>query len=69
MGICYRWMQEETTDRRSRSHPPRCTTTRNDRRIVLMAVMNHAATSRTIAQQIQSVTPHLMSARTIRHCL
>ncbi|GFX12881.1 transposable element Tcb1 transposase [Trichonephila clavipes] len=26
MRICDRWMQEGTTDRRSRSHPPQCTT-------------------------------------------
>ncbi|GFW12977.1 transposable element Tcb1 transposase [Trichonephila clavipes] len=26
MRICYRWMQEGTTDRRGRSHPPQCTT-------------------------------------------
>ncbi|GFX28355.1 transposable element Tcb1 transposase [Trichonephila clavipes] len=34
-----------------------------------MAVMDRAATSRTIAQQIQSVTHHSMSARTIRRRL
>ncbi|GFV80166.1 transposable element Tcb1 transposase [Trichonephila clavipes] len=26
MRICNRWMQEGTTDRRGRSHPPQCTT-------------------------------------------
>ncbi|GFW73687.1 transposable element Tcb1 transposase [Trichonephila clavipes] len=26
MRICDRWMQESTTDRRGRSHPPQCTT-------------------------------------------
>ncbi|GFW37982.1 transposable element Tcb1 transposase [Trichonephila clavipes] len=26
MRICGRWMQESTTDRRGRSHPPQCTT-------------------------------------------
>ncbi|GFW28125.1 uncharacterized protein TNCV_2818031 [Trichonephila clavipes] len=26
MRICHRWFQEETTNRRSRSHPPLCTT-------------------------------------------
>ncbi|GFV44821.1 transposable element Tcb1 transposase [Trichonephila clavipes] len=31
MRICDRWMQEGTTDRRSRSHPPRCTTSREGR--------------------------------------
>ncbi|GFU78481.1 transposable element Tc1 transposase [Trichonephila clavipes] len=59
-------MQEEMMDRRG---PPRCTTARNDRRIVRMAVMVRAATSQTIAQQIQSATHHSMSARTIRRRL
>ncbi|GFU42311.1 transposable element Tcb1 transposase [Trichonephila clavipes] len=26
MRICDRWMQEDMTDRRGRSHPPQCTT-------------------------------------------
>ncbi|GFV17715.1 uncharacterized protein TNCV_4407491 [Trichonephila clavipes] len=38
MRICDRWMQEGTTDRRGRSHPPQCTTSREDRQIVRMAV-------------------------------
>ncbi|GFW76316.1 uncharacterized protein TNCV_1580951 [Trichonephila clavipes] len=28
MRICDRWLQEGTTDRRGRSHPPQCTTSR-----------------------------------------
>ncbi|GFW13980.1 hypothetical protein TNCV_4701151 [Trichonephila clavipes] len=32
-----------------------------------MIVMYHAATSRTKVQQIQSVTPHSVFARTIQH--
>ncbi|GFW07022.1 transposable element Tcb1 transposase [Trichonephila clavipes] len=48
MWICDRWMQEGTKDRRGRSHPPQCTTSREDRKIV--------RTSRTIAQHIESVT-------------
>ncbi|GFU53388.1 uncharacterized protein TNCV_1247501 [Trichonephila clavipes] len=31
MRICDRRMQEGTTDRRGRSHPPQCTTSREDR--------------------------------------
>ncbi|GFX21931.1 transposable element Tcb1 transposase [Trichonephila clavipes] len=50
MAICHHWMQEETTDRRGRSHSHRCTTARDYRRIVRMAVMDRAATSRTITQ-------------------
>lgn len=69
MRICDRWMQEGTTDRRVRSHPPQCTTSRDDRQIVRMAVTDRSVTSRTIAQHIQSVTHHPVSARTIRRRL
>ncbi|GFT29984.1 transposable element Tcb1 transposase [Trichonephila clavipes] len=68
MRIC-NWMQEGTTDRRGRSHPPQCTTSREDRQIVGMAVTNHSVTSRTVAQHIESVTHHSVSARTIRRRL
>ncbi|GFT76262.1 transposable element Tcb1 transposase [Trichonephila clavipes] len=50
--ICDRWMQEGTTDRRGRSHPPQCTTSREDRQSVRMAVTDHSVTSRTVAQNI-----------------
>ncbi|GFX58532.1 transposable element Tcb1 transposase [Trichonephila clavipes] len=69
MRICDRWMQEGTTDRRGRSHPPQCTTSRENRKIVRMAVTNHSVPSRTIAQHIESVTHHSVSARTIRRRL
>ncbi|GFY18327.1 hypothetical protein TNCV_2047331 [Trichonephila clavipes] len=55
--------------RRGLSHPPRCTTVRDDRQIVIMTVKDCAVTSHTIAQQIQSVTHHSVSARTIRRHL
>ncbi|GFY01075.1 transposable element Tcb1 transposase [Trichonephila clavipes] len=66
MRICERWMQEGTTDRRGRSHPPQCTTSREDRQIVSMAVTDHSVTSRIVAQLIESLTHHSVSARTIR---
>ncbi|GFW39097.1 transposable element Tcb1 transposase [Trichonephila clavipes] len=69
MRICDRWMQEGTTDRRSRSHPPQCTISREDRQIVRMAVTDRSVTSRTVAQHIKSVTHHSVSARTIRRHL
>ncbi|GFX17876.1 transposable element Tcb1 transposase [Trichonephila clavipes] len=69
MRICDRWMQESTTDRRGRSHPPQCTTSREDRQIVRMAVTDHSVTSRTVAQHIESLTYHSVSARTIWHRL
>ncbi|GFU92914.1 transposable element Tcb1 transposase [Trichonephila clavipes] len=66
MRICDRWMQEGTTDRRGRSHPPHCNTSREDRQIVHMAVKNRSVTSRTVKQHIESVTHHSESAHTIR---
>ncbi|GFU64689.1 transposable element Tcb1 transposase [Trichonephila clavipes] len=66
MRICDRWMQEGTTDRRGRSHPPQCTISREDRQIVHMAVKDRSVTSRTVAQHIESVTHHSMPAHTIR---
>ncbi|GFW66710.1 transposable element Tcb1 transposase [Trichonephila clavipes] len=69
MRICDRWMQEGTTDRRGRSHPLQCTTSREDRQIVRMAVKDPSVTSRTIALHIESVTHHLVSARIIRRRL
>ncbi|GFW19587.1 transposable element Tcb1 transposase [Trichonephila clavipes] len=69
MRICDRWMQEGMTHRRGRSHPPQCTTSREDRQIGRMAVTDRSATSRTVAQHIESVTHHSVSARTIRRHL
>ncbi|GFV58835.1 transposable element Tcb1 transposase [Trichonephila clavipes] len=69
MPICDRWMQEGTTDRRGRLHPPQCNSSREDRQIVRMAVTDCSVTSRTVAQHIESVTHHSVSARTIRRHL
>ncbi|GFV48338.1 transposable element Tcb1 transposase [Trichonephila clavipes] len=69
MGIWDLWMQESTTDRRGRSQPPQCTTSREDRHIVRMGVTIRSVTSRTIALHIESVTHHSVSARTIRRHL
>ncbi|GFX25865.1 transposable element Tcb1 transposase [Trichonephila clavipes] len=69
MRICDRWMQEGTTDRRGRSHPPQCTTSREDRQILRMAVTDRSGTPRTVAQHSESVTHHSVSARTIRRHL
>ncbi|GFW52582.1 transposable element Tcb1 transposase [Trichonephila clavipes] len=69
MRICDRSMQEGTTDGRGRSHPPQCTTSREDRQIVLMTVTDHSVTSRTVAQHIECVTHHSVSACTIRRRL
>ncbi|GFU77161.1 transposable element Tcb1 transposase [Trichonephila clavipes] len=67
MWICDRWMQEGTMDRHGRWHPPQCTTSREYRQIVRMAVTDHSVTSRTVAQHIESVTHHSLSIRTIPH--
>ncbi|GFU09249.1 transposable element Tcb1 transposase [Trichonephila clavipes] len=69
MRICDRWMQEGMTDQRGPSHPPQCNTSFEDRQIVRMAVMDRSVTSRTVAQHIESVTHHSVSARTIRRRL
>ncbi|GFW54875.1 HTH_38 domain-containing protein [Trichonephila clavipes] len=69
MRICDRWMQDGTTDRRGRSHPPQCTTSREERKIVRMAVTDRSVSSRTVEQHIEFVTQHSVSARTIRRCL
>ncbi|GFX50011.1 transposable element Tcb1 transposase [Trichonephila clavipes] len=45
MRIFDRWMQEGTMDRPGRSHPPQCTTSREDRKIVQSA--------RTIRRRLQ----------------
>ncbi|GFX35120.1 transposable element Tcb1 transposase [Trichonephila clavipes] len=60
---------EDTTDQRGRSYPPQCTTSREDRQIVRMAVTDRSVTSRTVAQHIESVTHYSVSARTIRRHL
>ncbi|GFW86011.1 transposable element Tcb1 transposase [Trichonephila clavipes] len=69
MQICDRWMQEGTKNRRGRSHPPQCTTSREHRQIVRMAVTDRSVTSRTVERHIESVTHHSVSARTIRRRL
>ncbi|GFW96231.1 transposable element Tc1 transposase [Trichonephila clavipes] len=69
MRICDRWIQEDATGQHSRSHAPQCTTSREDRKIVRMAVTNRSVTSRTVEQHIESVTHHSVSAPTIRHRL
>ncbi|GFU20035.1 transposable element Tcb1 transposase [Trichonephila clavipes] len=52
MRICDRWMQEDTTDQRGRSHPPQCITSREDRQIVRMAVTDRSVTSRTFPSRL-----------------
>ncbi|GFT63585.1 transposable element Tcb1 transposase [Trichonephila clavipes] len=69
MRISDRWTQEGTTDRRSRLHLPQCTTSREDRQMVRMAVTDSPVTSRNIAQHIEPVTHHSVSACTIRRRL
>ncbi|GFV70348.1 transposable element Tcb1 transposase [Trichonephila clavipes] len=64
-----RWMQEGTTERSGQSHPPQCTTSREDRQIVRMEVTDRSVTSQSVAQHIESVTHHSVSARTIRRRL
>ncbi|GFV26716.1 transposable element Tcb1 transposase [Trichonephila clavipes] len=44
MRICGRRVQEGTTARRGRSHLPHCTTSREDRQIMRMAVTDRSVT-------------------------
>ncbi|GFU85795.1 transposable element Tcb1 transposase [Trichonephila clavipes] len=67
--ICDRWMQECTTDQRGPSHPPQCTISREERKVVCLAVTDRSITSRTTAQHIESATHHSVSAHTIRRRL
>ncbi|GFV55751.1 transposable element Tcb1 transposase [Trichonephila clavipes] len=62
-------MQEGMTDRHGRSHLPQGTTSHENRQIVRMAVTDRSVTSRIIAQHIESVTHHSVSARIIRRRL
>ncbi|GFX10330.1 transposable element Tcb1 transposase [Trichonephila clavipes] len=62
-------MQEGTTDRRCRSPPPQSTTSRENRKVVRMTLTDHLVTLRTVAQHIESITHHSMSARTTRRRL
>ncbi|GFU12998.1 transposable element Tcb1 transposase [Trichonephila clavipes] len=55
MGICDHWIQEGTTNRRGGSHPPQCTTSREDRQIVCLPMTNRSVTSRTISQHSLSL--------------
>ncbi|GFT22496.1 transposable element Tcb1 transposase [Trichonephila clavipes] len=59
-------MQEGMTDRRGRSHPPQSTTSREDKKIVRMAVTDRSVT---VARHIKSVKHHSVSARTIQRRL
>ncbi|GFX33603.1 transposable element Tcb1 transposase [Trichonephila clavipes] len=67
--MCDRWMQKGKTDRHGRSHSPHCTTSRENRHIVCKAVTDRSDTSRTVAQRIESITHHSVSACTIRRHL
>ncbi|GFU86604.1 transposable element Tcb1 transposase [Trichonephila clavipes] len=69
MRICDRWIQKGATDRRGRSYPPQCTTSREDRQIERMPVTNRSVTSPTVAQYIESVTQHSVSASSIQRRL
>ncbi|GFX65374.1 transposable element Tcb1 transposase [Trichonephila clavipes] len=69
MRICNRWsgrvQRTDVVDRIHLSEPLHVRTGK----LVRMAVMFHSFTSRTVAQHIESVTDHSVSARTIRRRL
>ncbi|GFW35294.1 transposable element Tcb1 transposase [Trichonephila clavipes] len=53
-------MQESTTDQRGRSHPSRCTISREDRQIMRMTVIDRSVSSRTVAEHIESNTSFIV---------
>ncbi|GFU81680.1 transposable element Tcb1 transposase [Trichonephila clavipes] len=59
--VFFLWVSQETFSFEDKQ--------RDDRQIMRMTVTDHSVTSRTIAQHIESVTHHSMSACTIRRCL
>ncbi|GFV58422.1 HTH_Tnp_Tc3_2 domain-containing protein [Trichonephila clavipes] len=69
MRICDRWVQEGAMNRRGGSGPPYYTRSCEDRQIVCRAVTDPSVTSRTVAHHIESVTHHLVLARTSRRFL
>ncbi|GFT41979.1 transposable element Tcb1 transposase [Trichonephila clavipes] len=59
-------MQEGTRHRRGRSHPPQCITSRENKQIVRIEVTDRSVTTRAVAQHIESVMHHSVSAHAIR---
>ncbi|GFU68329.1 transposable element Tcb1 transposase [Trichonephila clavipes] len=59
-------MQVGTMERRVRSPPAQCTTLHEDRQFESMAMTDRSVTSRTVAQDIESVKHHSVSAHNIR---
>ncbi|GFU81541.1 HTH_38 domain-containing protein [Trichonephila clavipes] len=68
MRISDRWMQEDDGPTWSIASTS-VNTSREDRKIVRMALTDRSVTSRTTAQHIESVTHHSLSARTLRRRL
>ncbi|GFW90962.1 transposable element Tcb1 transposase [Trichonephila clavipes] len=55
MRICDRWMQEGTTDRRGRSHPPQCTTSREALSVLIWLFLSLKLPEEALRNKKQSI--------------
>ncbi|XP_054710298.1 uncharacterized protein LOC129219995 [Uloborus diversus] len=67
--IWNRWVQDGNTERRAGSQRPPITSSREDRHIIRMALMDRATTSRAVSQETGSFGRQQVSARTVRRRL
>ncbi|GFS66800.1 transposable element Tcb1 transposase [Trichonephila clavipes] len=64
--IWNRWVQDGKTERSAGSQRPPITSSREDRHVTLMALMDRAAPSRALSQELGSFAGQQVSARTVR---
>ncbi|GFS71256.1 HTH_Tnp_Tc3_2 domain-containing protein [Trichonephila clavipes] len=62
-------VQGGNMERRARSQRPPITSSRQDRHVTCMALMDHAALSRALSQELGSFARQKVSVRTARRCL
>ncbi|GFY34945.1 HTH_Tnp_Tc3_2 domain-containing protein [Trichonephila clavipes] len=67
--IWNRWVQDGNMERCAGSQQPPITSSREDTHITLMALMDHAATSRALSQEWGSFARQQVSARTVQRRL
>ncbi|GFW99743.1 hypothetical protein TNCV_3419731 [Trichonephila clavipes] len=64
--IWNRCVQNNNMGGRAGSQRPSITSSRENRYVTLMALMNHAATSQALSQELRSLARQQVSARTVR---
>ncbi|GFT03792.1 HTH_Tnp_Tc3_2 domain-containing protein [Trichonephila clavipes] len=67
--IWNRWVQDGNTERRAGSQRPPITSSREDRHVTRMVLMDRAATSRALSQELVSFARQQVSTRTVRRLL